>query len=58
MWHGQDAYCIIATKFVDFFAKKPEIEGLVVDRGHGDTWIALLLVEAVELLQKINLCTR
>lgn len=54
----QGAYSIIATKFVNLFAEKPEIEGLVVDRGYGDTWVALLLVEAVELLEKINLCTR
>ena len=38
-----------------FLPQQPEIERFVIDGGNGDARVALLLVEPVELLQKIHL---
>ena len=54
---GRKPYRFKAPELVHLLAQEPQIERLVVDGGDGDARVALLLVEAVELLEKIYLCT-
>ncbi len=51
-------YRFIATESMHFLPQRPEIQRFVIDGGNGDARVALLLVEPVELLQKIHLGTR
>ena len=55
MTHNKRPYRFIASQFVHLLAQRPEIERLVIDCRYRYARIALLLVEAVELLEKIHL---
>lgn len=49
------AHRLIASLLLDLFTQQPQVEGFVVDGGHRNTWIALLLVIPVELFQEVDL---
>ena len=52
MTHNKHPYRFIAPQFVHLLAQRPEIERLVIDCRYRYARIALLLVEAVELLEE------
>jgi hypothetical protein len=55
---GMAADLLVPAAIVDLAPQEPEVERLVVDRRYGNTWVALLLVITVKLLEKIEFGAR
>jgi len=48
----------VSVQLLDFFPKEPEVEGVMVERGHDDPHAVCLFVVSVELLEKADLRAR
>ena len=54
---NEQSHRIIAIQLLHLLAQKPQIDRLIIDRGYGHSRVTLLLMEAVQLFQKVDLCS-